>query len=525
MKTISVLTTSLGEFFKNILDTSDWPARWHCGKWTEFHGWLYIISDLLIWAAYFAIPIIIIRFISRKKHAKFIRLYFLFAAFILACGATHFMDAVMFWYPAYRLSALLRLITAVVSWVTILNLLKVLPFAFSLKTNEEFEAEIEQRQKTEIALKQKNEQLGVAEVISCMGHWRWNMSTGDIFWSENLKKIYGFTDQPGYDQYMERIHPQDKELLEKNIKDIIVTGDFKELYHRIITTGGKEKIIHVRGDVMKGPGGIVTEMFGTAQDVTGLMETQMALEKKTKELEALNFELDKFNHVASHDLQEPLRKIATYGQLLNEQLQQKLDEKSQAYLSRIVSASRRITDMINSIVSFSLVKRQEVAFAPTDLNMVIKNVVDDLELKIQRTGAVVHVDKLPVIDANAPQLEQLFQNLISNAIKFQDKDKSPFIKIHAEPLYSTGQFFPGRTQDTCTIVVEDNGIGFEEKYQSEIFDLFNRINNKFEGTGLGLAICKKIVDNHNGSIYAESSPGKGSKFIIELPLYQRGNVL
>jgi len=122
-------------FFKKLFDSSDWPPRWHCGQWTD-HGWLYIISDLLIWSAYFTIPVVIIRFISKKQDIRFTRLYFMFAAFILACGATHFLDALAFWIPVYRLNALARFITGVVSWATVFYLVKYLPFVFSLKSQK-----------------------------------------------------------------------------------------------------------------------------------------------------------------------------------------------------------------------------------------------------------------------------------------------------------------------------------------------------------------------------------------------------
>lgn len=137
------------DFFSRLLDTTDWPPRWHCGKWTAFHGWLYIISDLLVWSAYFVIPIVIIRYITRKAGARFVKLYFLFAAFILACGATHFLDAAAFWVPMYRLSALVRLFTGIISWVTVFWLIKLLPFAFTLRSAAELEQEIEQRKKAE----------------------------------------------------------------------------------------------------------------------------------------------------------------------------------------------------------------------------------------------------------------------------------------------------------------------------------------------------------------------------------------
>src|SRR5450631_1404031 len=141
--------SALSNFFKLLFDGSDWPPRWHCGKWTEFHGWLYIISDLLIWSAYFAIPVVIIKYISRKQDARFIRLYFLFAAFILACGATHFLDAMSFWAPLYRFNALALFVTGILSWVTVFYIIRALPLAFTLRPQKDLEVEIEQRKKAE----------------------------------------------------------------------------------------------------------------------------------------------------------------------------------------------------------------------------------------------------------------------------------------------------------------------------------------------------------------------------------------
>jgi len=149
----------LTDFFKKLFDTSDFPPRWHCGRWSEFHGWLYIVSDLLIWSAYFTIPLIIIKYLTKKQDARFLRLYVLFAAFILACGATHFLDAITFWIPLYRLNAFVKFITGVVSWITVWYLFKYLPVAFSQKSVETLEKEIEQRKKAEEEVRLLNERL------------------------------------------------------------------------------------------------------------------------------------------------------------------------------------------------------------------------------------------------------------------------------------------------------------------------------------------------------------------------------
>ena len=147
------------EFFKKIFDYSDWPPRWHCGKWSDFHGWLYIISDLLIWSAYFTLPLVIIKYITRKKDAEFVKLYFLFAAFILACGATHFLDAVSFWIPLYRVNGLLRFVTGVISWVTVFYVIRYLPVAFSMRSQKTLQDEIEQRKRIENELINSEEEV------------------------------------------------------------------------------------------------------------------------------------------------------------------------------------------------------------------------------------------------------------------------------------------------------------------------------------------------------------------------------
>jgi hypothetical protein len=153
------MANQVWDFLKKLFDTADWPPRWLCGHWSEFHGWLYIISDLLIWSAYFTIPLVIIKYIAKKNDTQFLKLYFLFAAFILTCGATHFLDAVAFWMPYYRFSALVRFITALLSWATVYYLIKFLPVAFSLRSQNELQIEITRRMKVEEEIRHLNATL------------------------------------------------------------------------------------------------------------------------------------------------------------------------------------------------------------------------------------------------------------------------------------------------------------------------------------------------------------------------------
>ncbi len=240
------------QFFRKLFDTSDWPPRWHCGHWTDFHGWLYIISDLLIWSAYFAIPTIILSYVVRRRQrVQFNVLYFLFAAFILACGTTHLLDAVMFWVPAYRLSALARLVAGILSWLTVWKLIRVLPAAFNLKTATELEREVKLRELAEAALQKQNRMLNESQQMAAVGSWEWDVMGNKITWSDEQYRIWGLpmgADVP-YELFKSTIHPADKDYHSAHIARALETREYPTFYHRIITPEGQVRHILARGEV------------------------------------------------------------------------------------------------------------------------------------------------------------------------------------------------------------------------------------------------------------------------------------
>lgn len=273
------------DFMSNVLDTADWPPRWHCGKWTSFHGWLFIISDLLIWSAYFAIPAIIIRYITIKKHQRFIKLYFLFAAFITACGTTHFLDAVSFWYPAYRLNALIRCITAIVSWVTIFYMIKLLPYYFSLKTPAALEAEVAMRKNAEQELQLKNEQLRNAETIGQFGHFEWDMQSGVIKTSEGLRQLFELADGQEINTLADYLHfiAFEERIQEHDMLDSFINNQhFRTHYQSVITARGNKKIFLTRGSVVTNSNRQVIKVIGTSQDITEFKRNKQLLEESRK---------------------------------------------------------------------------------------------------------------------------------------------------------------------------------------------------------------------------------------------------
>ncbi|MDB6064310.1 MAG: Multi-sensor signal transduction histidine kinase [Pedosphaera sp.] len=268
------------------------------------------------------------------------------------------------------------------------------------------------------------------------------------------------------------------------------------------------------------------------KDITERKLAEDKLAHKAAELARSNGELEQFAFVASHDLQEPLRKIQAFGDRLKIKCEAVKLEEGRDYLERMQSAAARMQTLINDLLTFSRVIRSSQPFVPVDLGIVTREVLVDLEHRIEKSKAQVQVDKLPTIDADPLQMRQLMQNLIGNALKFQTPEASPVVKIEAQlvtrdqirddalfanppPTASPGDKF-------CVLTVQDNGIGFEEQYLEKIFAVFQRLHGRseYEGTGVGLAVCRRITDRHGGLITAQSKPGEGATFVVILPMHQ-----
>jgi len=252
------------------------------------------------------------------------------------------------------------------------------------------------------------------------------------------------------------------------------------------------------------------------KDITERKQVQDSLARKAAELARSNAELEQFAFVASHDLQEPLRKIQAFGDRLKVKCEPIKIPEIQDYLDRMQSAAARMRTLINDLLAFSRVIRSSEPFVPVDLGVVTKEVLGDLEVRIEKSGAKVEFENLPTLDADPMQMRQLMLNLLSNALKFQPAGAMPHIKI------TSSTFTPLSQETQCEIRVQDNGIGFDEKYMDKVFAVFQRLHGRteYEGTGVGLAVCRRIVDRHHGNITAKSQPGKGATFIITLPLKQ-----
>jgi PAS domain S-box-containing protein len=289
----------------------------------------------------------------------------------------------------------------------------------------------------------------------------------------------------------------------------ISSGEETRLEHCTTTPSGKEIWLDCRFTPFVAHD--EPHLLLSVDDITQAKQAEMSLKVYAARLEQSNRDLQEFAYIASHDLQEPLRKVLAFGDRLASRYTDVIDETGQDYLKRMREASQRMQTLINDLLSFSRVSTRVQPFSKVDLNILIQDVVSDLEMQIDRTQGKVKVGKLPAIEADPTQMHQLFQNLINNSLKFHQDGIPPLIHVSGE-----------NSGSKCRLMVRDNGIGFDVQYLDRIFKPFQRLHSRqeYEGSGMGLAICRRIVERHGGEISAISAPGEGSTFIVTLPIHQ-----
>lgn len=353
-----------------------------------------------------------------------------------------------------------------------------------------------------------------------------------LFESPSVKNVLGYEiEELVGAQSFEIIHPDDaddrKKILETVASDpaFVIQKEFR-FKHK----DGSWRFLETVSRLFEDKDNDLRGVLINSRDVTQRKLDEEKLRLYTTKLEKSNRELQDFAYVASHDLQEPLRKVQAFGDRLQRKCGEMLNEEGQDYIKRMRDASARMQTLINDLLTFSRVTTKAQPFKPIELQKIAGEVASDLEVRIEQTGGSIEIGELPVIDADALQMRQLLQNLIGNALKFHRPEEKPLVKVYAEQLAANGASFEmngesikiGGEKDFCRIVIEDNGIGFDEKYLDRIFTVFQRLHGRseYEGSGIGLAVCRKIVERHGGQITAKSSPGEGARFYIELPIRQ-----
>ncbi|GAB3920875.1 PAS domain-containing protein [Larkinella terrae] len=371
-----------------------------------------------------------------------------------------------------------------------------------------------------------------------MGTYDWDMETDDFQYSDRLAEIFGFSTDRFHPQkeFSNAIHPDFIQVRARAFEEATQTG---RLFYesRLARPDHAVQWVRFAGKIIFDQNQKSRRLLGTALDITQQVVARKNLEEIAEELEKrvaertlqlqninqelvrTNHELEQFAYIASHDLQEPLRKIQTFIELLQEDSHD--PATAQALFAKISSSAQRMSALIKDVLNYSRLSKTDDEFTATDLNLILTNVITDFELLIDQKGAVIFNDPLPTIRAIPLQLNQLFSNLIGNSLKFTEKN--PEIRITSEVLPpGTLQHLShlDRNSSYLKLLFKDNGIGFEQHYAEQIFTIFHRLNGRksYSGTGIGLALCKKIVENHKGFIFAESALDQGASFTIYLPV-------
>jgi PAS domain S-box-containing protein len=389
--------------------------------------------------------------------------------------------------------------------------------------------DISERKNAEAALIKRDSQLTLAAQMAGLGYWEYDVINDLFTFNDQFYAIFKTTAENvgGYTMSSARytelfVYADDKEIVGKGVAEAINSDNASfslKAEHRIIDATGETGYISVHFYIVKDKEGRTIKSFGVNQDITerkkveeSLRRSEINLEIKNTQLEQKNIELEQFAFIASHDLQEPLRTTSSFVKLLQKQYKGKLDPKADKYFTYILEASDRMKVLIKNLLDLSRIghkKEQE----QVDCNEMLQNVLADLGKAISEAKADIKSEPLPVIYGYATELKQLFQNLITNAIKFRRKETMPVLNISLQKNDGYWQF-----------EFKDNGIGIEEKHHEKIFAIFQRLHTQteYEGSGIGLSHCKKIVELHKGKIWVESWPGEGSTFYFTLPAGQGG---
>ena len=407
-------------------------------------------------------------------------------------------------------------------------LLVILSLLILLLSFQKMNVDIDELKKANDALNLLNESYNAAEKTAGFGHWMVNIETKKYTFSDNLFRLMGVEPkafEPNIENSIPYIHPDDLEYVTKVHQDSLINHQSTSMIFRFLTPSGDVKyIMGVGSFTTNGKGDLIK--IGVNYDITNQYKKTLELEESNKELKYINTELEAFNDIVSHDLQEPLRKIQMFISRLEEKELDLISRQGKEYFSKVRVAANRMQTLLIDLVNYSRTIKGDKVFVTTDLNVVLGEILQDLSSNIEEKKAEIQIGKLPTITAIPFQIKQLFINLISNSLKYSKEDTAPEISITSKNITDkeVREYKISNKDEYYKIVVTDNGIGFKQEYAEKIFLLFKRLetDSKYSGTGLGLAICSRIVDNHNGFIQVKGKPNVGAKFYIFIP---KGDVI
>lgn len=491
---------SLWDFFS----TEPYPARWECGAWSAGMGWLHIVSDLAIFTAYTAIPISILIYVKRRGDVPFPLLFWLFCAFIFSCGTTHLLEAVIFWYPLYPVSGLVKAFTAIVSIATVIVALRFMPQAVALPQLAVVNKE----------LAESRRRLVAAQSAARIGDWSYEPVSQRIQWSEEVFRLFERDpalgpprDQRENDQLYT---PSGRAALDAAMKRMLAEPAHPlEIELEVALPGGRTAWHRSTIQATTDHAGAIERLWGTVQDITAQKLAAADDDRRRRELEGINRQLEQFAYVASHDLLEPLRKVRYLAGVLDEEGGGRASPAAGEALEKLRATTDRMQRLVADLLEFARLGRTPDTGRPVLLDDALRDALDVLDTRIRESGAVIEREPLPRVFGDHVLLTQVLQNLIANALRYRDPARPCQVRIRAR---SEGR--------RVSIEVVDNGIGFPAEQAERLFEPFVRLHPEIDdgGTGIGLAICRRIIEAHGGSISAAAVPGTGALFTITLPL-------
>ena len=406
-------------------------------------------------------------------------------------------------------------------------LLVILSLLILLLSFQKMNVDIDELKKANDQLKLLNESYNTAEITAGFGHWMLNVKTNTYSFSDNYFKLMGVEPgafEPNVENTYKYIHPDDLDYVTQGHLDSLISQQSTSIIFRYVTAEGSFKyIMGVGSFTTNGSDELIK--IGVNYDITSQYKKTLELEENNKELKYSNAELEAFNNIVSHDLQEPLRKIQMFISRFKEDELNLLSLQSKDYFAKIRLTANRMQTLLMDLLDYSRTIKGDKVFVTTNLNQVLDETIQDLSSVIEEKNADIQVENLPDIKAIPFQMKQLFINLISNSLKYCDDNTIPHIKIASCKITEKEilEFKIANKKDYCKIVVSDNGIGFKQEYSDKIFLLFKRLetNPKYSGSGLGLAICSRIMENHRGYIKVKAKPNEGAKFCLFIP---KGNL-
>ncbi len=475
----------------------------------------------MIWLAYLAIPAVLIYFVVRRgRDLPFPGMFLMFGAFIIGCGFTHFMEVYTFYTPLYRLSGLVKALTAVASWATVIGLVPLVPKALALRSATELEEEINEHQRVEEALRQSEERFrllveGVKDYAIFMLYPDGRIAS----WNAGAERINGYRAEEILGRHFSQFYnPEDLQdgKPDRELRVAAAEGRYEEEGWRVRKDGSQFWANVVITALRDG----ARELVGFAKFTRDITERKRAEEKirqlheelkqRVLEVEAANRELEAFSYSVSHDLRAPLRAMDGFSRILLEDHAPQVSEEMRHYLRLVRDNAQQMGRLIDALLNFSRLGRQPLTKERVAPAALIRQVLEELGAERERRRLEIKLDELPVCQADPALLKQVFVNLLGNALKYTRQREEAMIAI--------GYRDDGDRPGEAIYFIKDNGVGFDMRYVHKLFGVFQRLHRAedYEGTGVGLATVQRIIHRHGGRVWAEAELDRGATFYFTL---------